>query len=48
MPFVAFAAGSLMDGAFLHMITAGLTELEGTTSIFVWVLIGFSLFFILE
>ncbi|MGM0545430.1 MAG: ZIP family metal transporter [Bacteroidota bacterium] len=48
MPLVAFAAGSLMGGAFLHMIPASLTEFEDSTTNFMWVLIGFGLFFILE
>lgn len=47
-PLVAFAAGSLIGGAFLHMIPAGLTEYAGSDSFFLWILIGFTLFFVLE
>lgn len=48
MPLVAFAAGSLMGGAFLHMIPAALAEFKNSTTLFAWVLIGFGLFFVLE
>lgn len=47
-PLVAFAAGSLIGGAFIHMIPAGLAEYTDSDIFFLWVLIGFSLFFILE
>jgi zinc and cadmium transporter len=48
MPLVAFAAGSLLGGAFLHMLPAALEGGSGSTSVFVWVLVGFVLFFVLE
>ncbi|MGD8427891.1 MAG: ZIP family metal transporter [Balneolaceae bacterium] len=48
IPLVAFAAGALMGGAFLHMIPAALTEYGEHDLLFIWVLVGFSLFFILE
>jgi zinc and cadmium transporter len=47
-PLVAFAAGSLIGGAFIHMIPAGLAEYADSDIFFLWILIGFSLFFILE
>jgi zinc and cadmium transporter len=48
MPLVAFAAGSLLGGAFFHMIPAALEEEPGDLAVFVWVLIGFVVFFALE
>lgn len=48
IPLVAFAAGSLIGGAFLHMIPAGLAEFSDHESFFLWILIGFGLFFVLE
>jgi len=48
LPLVAFAAGSMIGGAFLHMIPAGITKFGNTTSFYVWILAGFSVFFALE
>lgn len=48
MPLVAFSAGSLIGGAFLHMIPAGLAKSGVSVSFFLWVLAGFTLFFALE
>jgi zinc and cadmium transporter len=48
MPLVAFAAGSLLGGAFFHMIPAALEEEPGDPTVFLWVLIGFVVFFALE
>jgi len=48
LPLVAFAAGSLIGGAFFHMIPAGITRSGNTTSFYVWILAGFSVFFALE
>jgi zinc and cadmium transporter len=48
LPLVAFSAGALLAGAFLHMIPEAIERTENTTAIFIWVLIGFSLFFLLE
>lgn len=48
LPLVALAAGSLIGGAFLHMIPAALVENEATVGIFGWVLAGFTVFFALE
>jgi zinc and cadmium transporter len=48
-PLVAFAAGSLLGGAFFHMLPAaaasGTQDLGG---VFLWTMLGFSLFFALE
>ncbi|MBV1930131.1 MAG: ZIP family metal transporter [Porticoccaceae bacterium] len=48
LPLVAFAAGSLIGGAFLHMIPAGLSSYGNTTTFYLWILFGFTVFFILE
>jgi zinc and cadmium transporter len=48
MPLVAFAAGSLLGGAFFHMLPAAMVEAPGDPTVFLWVLIGFTLFFALE
>jgi zinc and cadmium transporter len=47
LPLVAFSAGSLLGGAFLHMIPAGLQAMD-STSLFIWLLAGFITFFALE
>ncbi len=48
LPLVAFAAGSLIGGAFFHMIPAGIAQSGNTTAFYVWILAGFSAFFALE
>ncbi len=48
LPLVAFAAGSLIGGAFFHMIPAGVEKFGNTTSVYIWILAGFSVFFALE
>jgi zinc and cadmium transporter len=45
---VAFSAGALIGGAFFHMIPASVEKTGTTLASFIWVLIGFSLFFALE
>lgn len=49
LPLVALSAGSLIGGAFLHMIPEGLEKYRGKTEFFfVWILVGFVAFFALE
>lgn len=48
LPLVAFAAGSLIGGAFLHMIPASLKADISIVAIGVLTISGFSAFFILE
>jgi len=48
LPLVAFAAGSLIGGAFLHMIPAGIDSYGNTTAFYLWILLGFIVFFCLE
>lgn len=45
LPLVAFSAGSLMGGAFLHMIPEAV---QGGVDAYLWVLLGFACFFALE
>ena len=47
-PLVAFAAGSLLGGAFFHMLPAAMVAAPADPKVFLWVLIGFALFFALE
>ena len=48
LPLVAFAAGSLIGGAFFHMIPAGITALGNTLELYSWILAGFTVFLALE
>lgn len=47
-PLVAFAAGSLLGGAFLHMLPAAVEKDGDLLTAFMWVLSGFTVFFALE
>lgn len=49
LPLVALSAGTMIGGAFLHMIPEGIMAFGGpTTGFFLWVLAGFVLFFAME
>ncbi len=48
LPLVSFAAGSLIGGAFFHMIPAGITQMGSTTAFYCWILAGFIVFMALE
>lgn len=48
LPLVAFAAGSLLGGAFFHMLPTALAEMSGPTAVFAWLLGGFLVFFVIE
>ncbi len=48
LPLVAFAAGSLIGGAFFHMIPAALDANRHSLGIGVAVVTGFTVFFVLE
>jgi zinc and cadmium transporter len=48
LPLVAFAAGSLLGGAFFHMIPAGLAAGIGDVAVNTWILSGFATFFAIE
>ena len=47
-PMVAFSAGSLLGGAFLHMIPASVEKMGTEAALFAWVLAGFALFYAVE
>jgi len=48
LPLVAFAAGSLIGGAFFHMIPAAVIETGDILNVGVLVVAGFTVFFLLE
>ena len=48
LPLVAFAAGCLLGGAFLHMLPSAIHETENHLALFLWVLAGFTTFYALE
>jgi zinc and cadmium transporter len=48
MPLVAFAAGSLLGGAFFHMIPAAAAKAQDLGPVLSWMMLGFALFFALE
>jgi zinc and cadmium transporter len=48
LPLVALAAGSLIGGAFLHMIPAGRQQYGDGDHYDLWILAGFLVFFALE
>lgn len=49
LPFlISFAAGTLIGGAFLHLLMESLIENGIQIEIFIWLLTGFSLFFLIE
>jgi len=48
LPLVAFSAGSLLGGAFFHMIPTGLASGLDDITVYILVLAGFSMFFGLE
>lgn len=47
-PLVALAAGSLLGGAFLHMLPEAIETLGNGRAVWVWFLAGFTAFFVLE
>lgn len=47
LPLVAFSSGALLGGAFLHLIPEAM-ELASGGGMFLWILSGFSLFFLME
>ena len=44
---VGFASGALLGGALLHLLPEAVESQEGLTP-FIWLIIGFALFFVLE
>jgi zinc and cadmium transporter len=47
-PMVAFAAGTLLGGAMLHMLPGAIEAMGTTPVVFLWALAGFGVFFALE
>ncbi|MGI5864909.1 MAG: ZIP family metal transporter [Myxococcales bacterium] len=47
-PLIALAAGSLLGGAFFHMLPEAANELGAGTALFGWMVLGFSALFLLE
>ena len=45
---VALSTGALLGGAFLHLIPETIEQVGGSLDIFLYLLLGFCLFFILE
>lgn len=48
LPLVALSSGALLGGAFLHMIPESIKEVGPDMKIFLGILIGFAIFFLLE
>lgn len=48
LPLVAFSAGALLGGAFLHLLPESIHEGHSSLSTYLWVLAGFTVFFALE
>ncbi len=48
LPLVAFSAGSLIGGAFLHLIPETIAKVGPQLNMFLWLLFGFCLFFLME
>lgn len=48
MPLVAFAAGSLLGGAFFHMLPEASKTIRDPARLYLWTLAGFTAFFALE
>jgi zinc and cadmium transporter len=48
LPLVALAAGTLLGGALLHLIPAAIEKAGNQLSIYLWILLGFTLFLALE
>jgi zinc and cadmium transporter len=45
---VALSAGALLGGAFLHLLPKAIEEKDADPAIFLYLLVGFSIFFVLE
>ncbi|MBU0767190.1 ZIP family metal transporter [Patescibacteria group bacterium] len=48
LPLVAFSAGSLIGGAFFHMLPASVEHMGNDITLYVWLVVGFVIFFALE
>jgi zinc and cadmium transporter len=48
LPLVGLAAGSLLGGAFFHMLPAAVDALGNDLALYLWLVAGFLVFFVLE
>jgi zinc and cadmium transporter len=48
LPLVSLAAGTLLGGALLHMLPAAIEKSGNQASVYLWTLLGFTLFLALE
>jgi len=48
LPLVALSTGALLGGAFLHILPEAIEANEDPHEVFIWVLAGFIVFFLLE
>ncbi|MDD3191087.1 MAG: ZIP family metal transporter [Candidatus Pacebacteria bacterium] len=48
LPLVSLSAGALLGGAFLHMIPEAIEAMGNSQTLWLWVILGFSLFFLME
>lgn len=48
LPLVAFSAGALLAGALLHLVPEALSEAGDSTAVFIFVILGFTSFLLLE
>src|SRR6056297_739282 len=48
LPLVGLAAGSLLGGAFFHMLPEAVDALDNRLALYVWFVAGFMAFFVLE
>lgn len=48
LPLVAFSTGALLGGGFLHLLPEAIEKTDDILNIFIWTLVGFSIFFLLE
>lgn len=48
LPLVALAAGSLLGGAFFHMLPEAIDAMGNRLAVYVWLMAGFVTFFVLE
>jgi len=48
LPLVALSSGALLGGAFLHLMPEAIAEVGASLDVFLYLLLGFCLFFVLE
>lgn len=48
LPLVAFSAGALLGGTILHLIPETVDKMGSDLNMFIWLLVGFSIFFLME